>query len=169
MNQEITNKDSLNEFEKAKLPGSLNVLTILTFIGSALGFILAFYSFATAKKTYETMKETIESGKMDDAPKWAKSWISPEALNMYKKMYENKLPILILTLVATALCLYGAMEMRKMKKQGYTFWLIGELLPFGTTILFIGMTAFSGFGLLMALFPLIFIILYTVNKKYLVN
>ena len=169
MNQEITNKDSLNEFEKAKLPVSLNVLTILTFIGSALGFISAFYSFITAKKTYETMKETIEGGKMDDAPKWAKSWMSPEALNMYKKMYENKLPILILTLVATALCLYGAMEMRKMKKQGYTFWLIGELLPFGTTILFIGMTAFSGFGLLMALFPLIFIILYTVNKKYLVN
>lgn len=169
MNQEITSKDSLNEFEKKSLPTALNVLTILTFVGSGIGFISAIYGFMTSKKTYETMKETIEGGKMDDAPGWAKNMMSPEMLGMYQKMHENRLPILILTLVATALCLYGAMEMRKLKKQGYTFWLIGELLPFGTTILFIGMTAFSGFGLLIALIPLIFIILYTVNKKYLVN
>ena len=169
MNQEISNTDSLNEFEKPALPGSLNVLTILTIIGCVIGFISSCYSFITAKKTYDTMKETIESGKMDEAPKWARSMMSPEALNMYRKMYENKLPILILGLVATALCLYGALEMRKMKKQGYTFWLIGELLPVGTTILFIGTAAFSGFGLLICIFPVIFIILYTVNKKYLVN
>ncbi len=168
MNQEMTNKDSLNEFEKQTLPTGLKVLTILTFIGSALGFIFAVYGFMTSKKTYDSMKETIESGKMDDAPGWAKGMMSPEVLAMYLKMHENRLPILILSLVAITLCLYGAMEMRKQKKQGYTFWLIGELLPFGTTILFIGMTAFSGFGLLMALFPLIFIILYTVNKKHLV-
>jgi hypothetical protein len=122
----------------------------------------------TAKKTYDTMKETIESGKMDNAPGWAKSMMSPEALVMYRKMFENRLPILILSLVATALCLYGALEMRKMKKQGYIFWLVGELLPLGTTLLFIGAAAFSGFGLLIVLIPLIFIILYTVNKKYLV-
>ena len=169
MNEEITNKDSLHEFEKKSLPTGLNVLTILTFIGCAFGFISAIYGFVTSKKTYETMKETIESGKMDDAPSWAKGMMSPEMLGMYQKMHENRLPIMILTLVATALCLYGAMEMRKLKKQGYTFWLIGELLPFGTTVLFIGMTAFSGFGLLAALIPVIFIILYTVNKKYLVN
>ncbi len=169
MNQEMTNKDSLNEFEKPTLPTGLKVLTILTFIGCAIGFISAIYGFMTSKKTYENLKETMESGKMDDAPGWAKSMMSPEMLGMYQKMHENRLPILILTLVATALCLYGAIEMRKLKKQGYTFWLIGELLPFGTTILFIGMTAYSGFGLLIALIPLIFIILYTVNKKYLVN
>lgn len=168
MNQEISNKDSLNEFEKPALPGSLNVLTILTIVGCVLGFISSIYSFITAKKTYDTMKETIESGKMDNAPKWAKGMMTPEALVMYRKLYENKLPILILGLVSAALCFYGALEMRKMKKQGYTFWLVGELLPLGTTILFIGMMAFSGFGLLMWLFPVAFIIMYTVNKKYLV-
>mgnify|MGYP003529822575 CR=1 FL=1 len=169
MNQEIVNKDSLNEFEKPALPTSLNVLTILTIIGCVIGLISSVYGFMTSKKTYENMKETIEGGKMDDAPSWAKGMMSPEMLGMYQKMHENRFPILILTLVATALCLWGAIEMRKLKKQGYTFWLIGELLPFGTTVLFIGMTAFSGFGLLAALIPVVFIILYTVNRKHLVN
>ncbi len=169
MNPETTGRDALNEFEKQKLPGSLNVLTILTIIGSILAFGSSIYGFMTSKKTYETMKDTIEGGKMDEAPQWIKGMMSPEALGMYQKMHENRLPILILSLVAVALCFYGAVEMRKLKKQGYTFWLIGELLPFGTTILFIGMAAFSGFGLLMVLFPIIFIILYTVNKKYLIK
>jgi hypothetical protein len=168
MSQETITKDSLNEFGKPAMPSSLNVLTILTIIGSILGLIMSVYSFITAKKTYETMRETIESGKLDEAPKWAKGMMNPDSLEMYRKMLENKLPILILGLVASALCLYGALEMRKLKKQGYMFWLIGELLPFATTILFIGMTAFSGFGLLAALFPVVFIILYTVNRKHLV-
>lgn len=168
MSEQTAMKDALHEFEKPTLPGSLNVLTILTFIGCAIGFISSGYSYLTSKKTYETMRETIESGKMDDAPKWARSMMSPEALEVYKKMNENKLPILILGLVATSLCLYGAIEMRKLKKQGYTFWLIGELLPFATTVLFIGTAAFSGFGLLAALIPIVFIILYTVNKKHLI-
>ena len=111
----------------------------------------------------------MDSGKLDEAPKWAKGMMTPEMLEMTKKVYENKVPILVLSLVALALCLYGALEMRKLKKQGYTFWLIGEILPFATTIIFMGVAAFSGFGLLMALIPIVFIILYTVNRKYLIN
>lgn len=170
MIQQTTTRDSLNvnEFEKPKLPSGLNVLTILTIIGCVIGFISGIYSFMTSQKTYDSMKEAIEGGKMDNAPGWMKGMMSPETLIMYQKMHQNRLPILILTLVATALCFYGALEMRKLKKQGYTFWLIGELLPFATTIFFIGMIAFQGFGLLIALIPIIFIILYTVNRKYLV-
>ena len=168
MNQEIKPNDSLTEFDKPKLPSSLNVLTILTIIGCSIGVISSVYSFVTAKKTYETMKETINSGKLDEAPKWARGMMTPEMLTMYRKMYENKVPILVLGLLALGLCFYGALEMRKMKKQGYTFWMVGEILPFATTVLFMGMGAFSGFGLLGALVPVIFIILYTVNKKYLV-
>jgi len=168
MNQELNPNDSLNEFDKPKMPSSLNVLTILTIIACVLGLISSVYSFFTSKKSYDTMKEAMDSGKLDDAPKWAKGMMTPEMLELTKKVYENRLPILILSLVATALCLYGALEMRKLKKQGYTYWLIGELLPFLTTILFMGMAAFSGFGLLMAVIPVVFIILYTVHRKYLV-
>lgn len=109
--------DSLHEFEKGKLPSSINILTILTIIGSIIGLISSVYTFFTAKKSYETMKETIDSGKLDDAPGWAKGFMSPEMLEMSKKMLENKLPIMLLSVVAMALCLYGAMEMRKLKNK----------------------------------------------------
>ncbi|MEO6488593.1 MAG: hypothetical protein ABIO04_01525 [Ferruginibacter sp.] len=171
MNQEINPHDSLNinEFEKQKLPTSLNVLTILTFIGCVIGLIGTMYSFTTSKKTYDNFKEAIDSGKMDNAPSWMKGMITPETLVMYQKMHENRMPLLILSTVSILLCFYGALEMRKLKKQGYTFWLIGELLPIAATIIFVGAIAFKGFGLLGICIPLIFIILYTVNRKYLVN
>lgn len=167
MNDAISNEFSGED--QSKLPTGLNVLTILTIIGTILfGFISSLWGFFTAKQSFEKTKEMIDSGKMDEAPSWAKGFITPEMLAMQQKMMENKLPILILGLVASALCLYGALEMRKRKKQGYILWLIGEILPFGTTLLFIGTQAFSGFGLIGVLFPLVFIILYTVNKKDLI-
>ena len=83
-------------------------------------------------------------------------------------LIKIKLPILILSLVALSLCLYGAIEMRKRKKQGYILWLIGEILPIGTSLLFIGMLSMKGIGLIGIFIPLLFIILYTVNKKDLI-
>lgn len=160
-----------NDFpgEQSKLPTGLNVLTILTIIGTILfGFIGGIYGFFSARSSYEKTKETLESGKMDSAPGWAKGFLNKDMLELQHKMLENKLPILILTLVASALCLYGAIEMRKRKKQGYTLWLIGELLPVATTFIFLGVGAFKGFGLFGIFFPLIFIILYTVNRKELI-
>src|SRR5205085_506986 len=128
--------------EDKKLPTGLNVLTILTIIGTILfGFIGSLWGFFTAESSYNRTKEALESGKLDTAPSWAKGFLTPEMLAMQHKMLENKLPILILGLVASALCLYGALEMRKRKKQGYLLWLIGEVLPIGTTILFIGTNA----------------------------
>ena len=154
--------------DKSKLPGGLNVLTILTIIGSIIGILGGLWSFFMAKQNYEKTKDMIDSGKLDSAPGWAKGMINADSLMMQQKMMENKFPILILTLVAMALCLYGAMEMRKRKKQGYTLWLIGELLPIAAGIIFIGMAAFKGVGMIGVIIPLIFIILYTVNKKELI-
>lgn len=155
--------------ENQKLPTGLNVLTILTIIGTILlGFIGGLWGFFTAESSYKEMKDAIDSGKADQMPSWAKGFMTPEMLELKHTMMVNKLPIMILTLVASALCLYGALEMRKRKKQGYIFWLVGELLPIATTVLFIGGVAFKGFGLLGIVVPLIFIILYTVNRKDLI-
>jgi len=167
MNQESTGTAFSAELDN-KLPSSLNVLTILTIIACVIFFLLEIYGFATAKSSYEKTKELMDSGKVNDMPAFAKKFMTPEALAMQKKKMENKLPILILDVAALGLCFYGALEMRKRKKQGYTFWLIGELLPVITTILFLGAAAFSGFGLIFWAIPIMFIILYTVNKKHLI-
>lgn len=169
----MTDTNSTNDVldfteDNSKLPTGLNVLTILTIIGSILAIVSSFWSFFTAKSSYEKTKEMIDSGKMDDAPSWAKGFMSPEMLEMQRKMVENRMPIMILSVVAAVLCLYGAMEMRKRKKQGYMLWLIGEILPVITSVIFLGMASMQGFGLLMMLFPLAFIIMYTVNRKELI-
>lgn len=154
--------------ENQKLPSGLNVLTILTIIGSILGLAGGLWSFFTAKSSYEATKKAMESGDADKVPGWATGFMSPEMLAMQQKIMENRMPILILTIVGCTLCLYGAIEMRKRKKQGYLLWLIGEVLPVLTSFLFIGTAFFKGFGLLGAFIPILFIILYTVNRKELI-
>lgn len=157
------------DFTKEKLPGSINVLTILTFIGSAIGFIGSVYYFFSAEKSLKSMQDMVNSGKLNDAPEWAKNMVSADTITMYQKMADNKLPILLINLVGIALCVYGAMQMRKLKKQGYPLYVVGELLPYVATIGFVGTMAYKGFGLLGLIVPIVFILLYTVNKKYLIK
>jgi len=163
-----TISDSFENIESSKLPTSLNVLTILTIIGCILAFVFEIYGFATAKTSYDKTKEMIESGQLADAPAFVKNMVNEKSLAMQKKRLDNKVPLLVLGLVSAGLCLYGAIAMRKRQKQGYTFWLLGELLPVLSTIIFIGASAFSGFAALFMIFPLVFIILYTVNRKHLI-
>jgi hypothetical protein len=107
---ETTAKDSLQDFtgeNTPKLSGGLNVLTILTIIGCIIGLLFSTYSFITAKSSYEKTKELIDSGKVNEMPKFARNMMTPEMLGMQQKMMENRMPIFILSIVALILCLYG--------------------------------------------------------------
>ncbi len=106
--------------------------------------------------------------KMEEMPAFMKKMMGPDALENARRTMENKVPVLLLTLVGVALCLYGAIEMRKLKKQGFTLWVAGEFLPIIGAFIFIGSGMFSGFALFALLFPLVFLILYAVNKKHLI-
>jgi len=164
-----TNPNDLLDFndgQKPALPGSLNVLTILTFIGCALGFIGGIWQYMKADQSYKDI--VAAQDKMADAPKWAKRFMGPEMVEMAKKSAENKLPIMLLTLVGVGLCLWGALEMRKLKKQGFMLWVIGEFLPIIGGLIFIGTGMVSGFSMIWLIIPVIFLILYLVQRKYLV-
>ena len=162
----MTDQLNFEDEVKPKLSTGLNVLTILTFVGSGLGIIGGIYSFISAEKSYQAILKAQDN--LADAPGWAKGMIGPEALEMAKKTMENKWPILLLTLVGAALCIYGALEMRKLKKQGFILWLAGELLPVLGLIIFIGVGSFKGFAAIGMVFPILFIILYAVQRKNLV-
>lgn len=151
--------------EKTELPTGLNVLTILTFIGSAIALISGVWTYISAEKSYKAMVDAQD--KMAEAPAFVKKIMGPEMLELSRKSMENKLPIMLLTVVGAALCIYGAIEMRKFKKQGYILWLVGEILPVVAGLLFLGAGMFNGFSLIFMLFPITFIILYSVQKKYL--
>jgi hypothetical protein len=173
MNQEAS-PDVLHfdENSKPKLPAGLNVLTILSFIGCAIQLLGSLWTFFTAKKSYDGIEKLKEQMNSENMPGWAKSMMGdPEKMiKMITKTYENRVPIVLLSLAAVALCFYGVLQMRQLKKQGYSLYVIGELLPFLTQVLFIGAFAFSGmamyFGTAIAL---LFIFLYYMQRKHLVN
>lgn len=172
MNQDNT-ADVLNydDNNKPKLSSGLNVLTILTFIGCALQLLGALWSFFTAKKSYDDIDKLSEQMNSDSMPGWAKSMMGDPAnmIEMVRKGYENRIPIVLLTIVSVALCFYGALQMRKLKKQGFLLYTIGEILPFLIQVLFIGMFMLSGFAMIFsACIALLFILLYAMQRKNLI-
>lgn len=172
MNQENTS-DVLNFDENIKpgLPSGLNVLTILSFIGCALQLLGSLWTFFTAKKSYDGIDKLSEQMNSENMPGWAKSMMGdPETMiEMIRKTYENRIPIVLLSLIAVGLCFYGLLQMRKLKKQGFMFYTIGALLPFLTQLLFIGAFAFSGVAMYFGIgIAALFILLYALQRKHLV-
>jgi hypothetical protein len=155
--------------EANKLPSSLNTLTILTFIGSGLQLISGGWQYINADKGYAKMQETISSPDFDKMPEFAKKMMSPQALENARLAAENKIPLLVLALLGGILGIVGALQMRKLKMQGYYVWLISEIVPLIGTAIFMGLSAFSGFAMIGLIFPLLFIVLYTLQRKHLTN
>lgn len=164
--------DVLNyDDNKPKLSSGLNVLTILTFIGCVIQLLFSLWGFISAKQSYDGLDKLTEKMNSDEMPGWAKSMMGdPETMvKMITKTYENRIPLLLLGLVAVALCFYGALQMRKLKKQGFIFYTIGEVLPFFTQFLFIGAFAFAGFAMYFSIaIALLFILLYSMQRKKLI-
>src|ERR1700761_6074937 len=93
-----------------KLPAMLNLLTILTFIGSGLGLISSIAGYFTAQNNYDQQVKLQD--KMDDMPDIVKHMMGPNPMETAHKQLENRLPIMLLGFVGCALCLYGAIQMR---------------------------------------------------------
>lgn len=168
MNQDITT-ESLDYKEEPKLNTGLNVLTILTFIGSAYGLYSTLNTFLSGRKALEDFEKAQEKLADPNVPAWAKKLAGPEMHEILVKSLDNKVPLLIIGLVGIALCVYGALEMRKLKKQGFMLWLIGEVIPYVGTAIFIGGVFFQSFLVYFLIFPLIFIVLYFFQRKNLVK
>ncbi|MEO6539013.1 MAG: hypothetical protein ABIT07_06100 [Ferruginibacter sp.] len=170
MENETVMQDSITpaDFNQPALPPGLNVLTILSFIGCALQLLGIAWNFFNAKTAYDQKDAVMEKMNSAEMPAAAKAFM-PDMTHfeeMIVKSYENRLPILIVGLVAFGLCLYGVMEMRKLKKQGFLFYVIGEILPFVSMVLFIGTFSLAGiFFYCIAFIALLFIFLYSLQRK----
>ena len=170
MNTENTSTDILQDVQhdRPKMTQGLNVLTILTFIGCALQLLGGIWSYTTAQSNYDGKDKLIEQLNSGTLPSWAKAMMGDPAnmIATITKSFENRIPILVLTLVATVLCFVGALQMRKLKKQGFLLYTIGELLPFLTMGIFIGTFSMSGIGFFIGLcIALLFVLLYAMQRK----
>ena len=112
------------------------------------------------------MDKLINGGDIDKLPSMLRSMYNEDMLEVTRKSYENRLPILIIYLISTALCLYGAIKMRQLKSDGFIAWLIGEVLPYLGSLLFIGSPFFKGFSVWFGIIiTLVFIGLYASQRK----
>jgi hypothetical protein len=168
MENSYQTNDVLTEHRPKELPGMLNVLTILTFIGCGLSYLGSLYGYfsntdpdkqiAKIREAQEKMGEGFGSKMMEGS------------IDMIQKSYDNRYLLLITGLLFTTLCLIGAMRMRKLKKSGYYLYLIGELAPVVLAVGLFGSSFFSAMGILFsALIAVIFVILYSTQLKHLQN
>jgi hypothetical protein len=169
MNDTTTLETPLNftKNDKDGLPSMLNVLTILTFIGCAFDLYTGIKNFIMGQDNLDKLKKAQEN--LDQMPVWARKFVGPEVMELAQKAIENRVPLLILSLLAVGLCVFGAIEMRKLKKQGYILWLVGEVIPFIGSLIFTGLLFFKTPFVYFLIIPIIFIILYTSQKKYLIK
>lgn len=169
MSNQNTNPDTLSnaEFDKPAIPQGLNVLTILTFIGCSIFFLLSLATPWILKFSKNLMDKATSSGQE----------LTPEQLEKIQlgraniELSEiNMIPLMVIGIAGILLCFVGALMMRKLKKDGYWIYVAGQILPLVSTAFIMGVAQYKEIGsLVMLAFPVIFIILYTVNRKHLVN
>jgi hypothetical protein len=163
-------ESTLDNNQPVKATGLLNVLTILTFIGCVIQLIGALMGFVGAKANYDNRDQVLAQLKTNEMPDFAKKMIGdPEAyVELITKSYENRVPILLLSLLGAVLCFYGALQMRKLKKQGFMIYVLGQVVPFIATVAFIGIAAIKGWGLISVAIVALFILLYATQRKQLI-
>ena len=140
-----------NDNESVKRPGFLTTLCILTFIGSGLGVLGGILGLGGSS-----------------------------SLAMFVPKGGSVLSS-VAGLVASGLCLFGAIQMWGLKKQGYILYLVGSLIAIAMPFInmFTMPEGYAGVfeeavksamltGALTGLaINALFIVLYTINKKHL--
>lgn len=165
-------KNNLSEFETAmaekEKPGSIKTLTILTFIGNGLGIASSAWAYMKSAKNLADLESMHSKPEFEKMPEMLKGMFSQEAIERARMMDSNKLPLLIINLLSCALCIYGAVEMRKLKLNGFYVYIVGTILPFAGLLLFVGAGYFTGWSPLIGIgISALFVVLYYMNSKYL--
>lgn len=155
-----------DENAKPKLPSGLNVLTILTFIGCGIFSLFTLLSPVIYKFLLSMMDKAASSGKEFSEKELTDMEKGRAAIEL---MTNNMVPTMIIGMVGIILCFVGALWMRKFKKDGYWMYVAGELAPLIAGFLLFGTKQYTGvssyiFGIGI---PLVFVILYTTQRKYL--
>jgi len=162
---------------KQKRPNFLLVLCILTFIASGLGVIMGLVSLAGVGD----IEDTLRNANMSRDP-FSQSFL--EGIDI-EAMRQTQNMVNILSLVASVLCLAGALIMFKLRKIGFVPYVLGHAAAIYGTFLnialveqiseafpvdFMGdmMSMAGGAGMIFTvIIAIAFIIMYGLNLKHL--
>ena len=163
-----TNPIELNSEGKQIIPSGIKTLTTLTFIGSGLSLVIVGLTPFLNKLFLGFMEKARTSGSELTA-KQIEDMEKGQAVMELKS--ANMIPLMVIGFVSIALCVLGAVWMRKLKKDGFWIYVGGELLPVVGNFILLGTDQFTGVSsVVMAVaIPLVFIALYFRQMKYLVN
>ena len=162
-----TDSLNMNEFEKKKLPSTLNVLTILTIIGCSVFGLLTLFTPKLLAFSKNMIEKTQASGKDMSAKQSADLQKSLEQIELSQ---ANLIPLMVIGLVGIALCLAGALMMRKLKKDGFWIYVAGQVLPVVANGILMGADQFKGiWPVVMIAIQVTFIALYATQRKFLVK
>lgn len=162
-----------NPFEenKMKRPTFLTVLCILTFIGSGWGVLSQLFSFFTAgmvdssvqMEQYSNMVENMENS---GTASFLSGFLSSTQEVLSATMAHAK-EIAIISLVLSLLSLCGAILMFNLKRIGFYCYTVAQILMLFVTPFFAGFSMIVITGMIFsAIFTVLFIILYSLNLKY---
>jgi len=164
----MTKNNTTDEFSEEnsfhEVPKMINVLSILTFVGSGLTILVAILVYFIApfiRSTNEKNMELINSqGGSGNEIIDNMMESSIDALNYMEEIYLGYF-------ITAILCITGAFLMRKLKKLGFYIYSIATIISISVPFYFLGF----GLASLNYIFPIIigitFIILYGVNLKHL--
>jgi len=155
--------------EPKAMTKTINVMTILTFIGCVYSLITA-VSYINPQLTLEMQLEPLQQ-MLDKAEETSGSEMM---VNIYLKsmdnvrvLFENKYLFAIISLIGVGLCVFGAVEMRKMKKPGFYAYVSGQMLPLLASLAITGWNIASGSTFIVSfLFYGIFILIYAFQVKH---
>lgn len=153
-----TSNEPINETPKR--PQFITVLCILTFIGSALAFFGAIWGYFSVKAS-AAMLENMGSAEGDSFG------MMSGMQETLMKAVENAVPNMIIGVLCSLICLFGALQMWKLKKMGFFIYAVGEITPVIAAFFLGGGGLIGGAGAVIGLiFAIVWIVLYAVNLKH---
>lgn len=158
-------KTNFNGERRVQLPSSINVLTILTFIGSGIGLIFTALFPVINNFLLKMIDGQMESGRDISANDLAEM---ENGKAVIEASLANMIPLMVIGFIGIALCVVGAIWMRKLRKDGYWLYVAGEILPVLGGLILLGTDQYTGvMSVIISLgIPLIFIALYTMQLKF---
>lgn len=158
MNDEIL-EDDYDQVNHT-LPQFLNVLTILTFIGSGLTLIMAFYNLATIEQQRTQIEQTKRM--LDNNP----FSFGKDMMRGAEIMLDNIYLMQGTAILVAIACIYAALQMRKLNKNGFYIYSAACVVSIAVPLSFVGFGFMGGIILSSAIFSIAFIIMYGVNLKH---
>ena len=147
-----------------QVPQMINVLTILTFIGSGLSFITylgLYFMIPFIKSTNEKNMELIQNS---DRPQ---NEFLDGVIESGQAAMEYMEEIYLMNVIVAIFCIIAAIMMRKLKKTGYYLYVLATLVYMIFPFVLLGFGLASIGYILSVLIGTTFIILYGVNLKHL--